>query len=63
LLLKARLDAQQSARERLSNAALVQAVERRWGEWLGEAGLSIPEPTADNGEGGPRKRRRRRRKK
>ena len=63
LLLKARLDAQQSARERLGNAALVQAVERRWGEWLGDAGLSIPEPSADNGEGGQRKRRRRRRKK
>jgi ATP-dependent DNA helicase RecG len=63
LLLKARLDAQQSSRERLSNAALVQAVERRWGEWLGEAGLSIPEPSADSADGGQRKRRRRRRKK
>jgi hypothetical protein len=46
----------------LGNTALVQAVERRWGDWLSEAGLSIPEPSTDNGEGGGRKRRRRRRK-
>jgi RecG-like helicase len=62
LLLRARLDAQQSARERLNDAVLVQAVEGRWGEWLGQAGLSIPEPSGEGGEGGGRKRRRRRRK-
>jgi ATP-dependent DNA helicase RecG len=51
-----------SSRERLGNTALVQAVERRWGEWLGEAGLSIPEPSTESGDAGSRKRRRRRKK-
>ncbi len=63
LLLRARLDAQESGRERLANKALVQAVETRWGDWLKEAGLSIPEPSADSADPAGRKRRRRRRKK
>jgi ATP-dependent DNA helicase RecG len=63
LLLKARLDAHSPRASAWATLRWSRPSSGGGGEWLGEAGLSIPEPSADNGEGGPRKRRRRRRKK